>query len=220
MNFMSTKGTEYLLILGYLALLVPFWRLLVSTKSPAQAVGATQRGWFTVPDGLHFHPGHAWALAENGHVLRVGLDDFATRMLGTPGALHLPKVGSTLEQGESALTVDIDGQALNVLSPVRGEVLEINQAALQSPQLLNEDPYGRGWLFKVKVPRAGASLKNLLSGALARTWMSTAEKRLNTMMGGELGLVLQDGGVPVNGFVRELEPERWREVAADLLLNE
>lgn len=219
MNFMSTKGTEYLLIMGYLALLVPFWRMLVSTKTAAKPVGATQ-GWFTVPEGLHFHPGHAWATAEGSHVLRVGLDDFATRMLGTPSALHLPKVGSTIEQGESAFSVDIDGQALNVLSPVRGEVLEVNEAALRSPRLLNEDPYGQGWLFKVKVPRAGASLKSLLSGALARTWMTNAEKHLNAMMGGELGLVLQDGGVPVNGFVRELEPQRWREVAADLLLTD
>lgn len=224
MDIFATKGIEYLLVIGYLLVLIPFWWLLHRRAAlvPARAPARTARSmwaWFEVPDGLHFHRGHTWAAAEGGDIFRVGMDDFAQRLLGPPAALELPGVGTSVEQGESGWRLDVGGRRLDMLSPLRGEVVEVNGEALRDPALVSEEPYGRGWLLKVRAARPGAAAKNLLTGRLARAWTEQAAERLSAMMGGELGTVLQDGGLPVPGFARQLAGERWPELAAELLLT-
>jgi glycine cleavage system H lipoate-binding protein len=227
MDFMATKGVEYLLCIGYLLLLIPFWSYFFGAREArrrqplrhAVRPETAMRNWFEVPDGIGFHPGHTWAVPEGHGVFRVGLDDFAQRLVGKPSDLFVPPVGSVVEQGESAVDVGVDGHAVHVVSPLRGEVVEVNAEVLQRPGLLNDDPYGRGWLMKVQVPRPEAAAKGLLTGAVARAWMDEAAARLDRLMGPSLGPVLQDGGVPVSGFARELSPGRWQDIAADLLLT-
>jgi hypothetical protein len=106
-----------------------------------------------------------------------------------------------------------------VLSPVAGEVVEVNEEAVRAPELTCEEPYGRGWLLKVKAPRAGAVLANLLPARLARDWTQEAARRLDALMSPQLGAVLQDGGLPVSGFARQLAGERRHQLAAELLLT-
>jgi glycine cleavage system H lipoate-binding protein len=221
MNFMATKGTEYLLIIGYLAALIPLAMLLRPRRVGAahRPIGELVGSWFEVPEGLRFHPGHTWAALEPDGVVRIGLDDFAARLLGTPSRVHMPWRGSQIESGESAFRVEVDGETFPILSPVRGQVVEINDAALRAPELIGNDPYGAGWLMKIRVPRASASLKTLLSDTLARVWMRQTQDQLSGLIGQELGVVMQDGGVPVRGFIKEFGKDRWKEVAHRLLLS-
>lgn len=226
MDFMSTKGIEYLICIGYLLLLIPFWMAFFgerrtrrqATRPLRVAPVTAMRSWFEVPEGVGFHPGHTWAVPEGDGVFRIGIDDFAQRLLGQPKALDLPVVGSVVEQGEPALRVGVDGHLVNVVSPLRGEVLETNAEALHHPRLVCDDPYGRGWLMRVKAPGTGGA-KSLLTGDLARAWMDDAAGRLDRLLGPSLGPVLQDGGVPVSGFARELSPGHWQEIAEELLLS-
>jgi hypothetical protein len=102
---------------------------------------------------------------------------------------------------------------------VEGEVIERNEAALRSPGLINSDPYGDGWLIKIRSSRMKANLKGLLHGRLARAWMEMTENALRQKMSGRLGPVLQDGGLPVSGIARGLSSERWDEIARDFLLT-
>ncbi len=106
-----------------------------------------------------------------------------------------------------------------MLCPVRGEVVAVNEELLESPHLISDDPYGRGWLMKVRVPRMRPALRNLLSGSLAKAWIDDTMEVLQQRMSGSLGVVLQDGGLPVSGFARELSPEAWDEVVAEFLLT-
>jgi glycine cleavage system H lipoate-binding protein len=228
MDFLATKGIEYLMVIGYLLVLIPFWWLLSraaragerAAAAPALAPVAAMRSWFRLPEGLHFHRGHTWALPEAGGVFKIGVDDFAERLLGPAEALELPAPGTVVDQGQPAWSFRVGGHRIPVLSPVRGEVVALNPEVERDPGVVSEDPYGRGWLMKVRVPAAGAAMKNLLSGKLARTWMDEAAEGLSAMMGPKLGPVLQDGGIPVPGFARQLSPERWHEIAAELLLTE
>lgn len=231
MEFFPTKGIEYLLVIGYLLLLVPFtWALLGRRPTPrtvpvragaaARAGGSWSPGsWFPLPEGLHFHRGHTWAMPEGAGVFRVGMDGFALRMLGRPEALDLPQPGTALEQGEPGWRLRVGGRALPLLSPVRGEVTEVNPEAVTSPGRVGDDPYGEGWLLKVRTDRAGGVLKNLLSGELARAWMDQSMDRVSHRLLPQLGQVLQDGGEPVEGFARQLDPERWPAIAAEMLLT-
>lgn len=231
MEFFPTKGIEYLLVIGYLLLLVPFtWALLGRRPTPRRVpVGAGVSGtsprnwspgtWFPLPEGLHFHRGHTWAVPEGAGVFRVGMDGFALRMLGRPESLELPRPGTELEQGEPGWRLTVDGRSLPLLSPVRGEVMEVNPEAVEDPGRVGEDPYGEGWLLKVRTDRAGGVLKNLFSGDLARVWMDQSMDRVSHRLLPELGAVLQDGGEPVEGFARQLDPEHWSAIAAEMLLT-
>ena len=224
MDIYATKGAEYLLVIGYLLLLILYGWFLRATAPrralatvPARGLGLG--GWFAVPEDLHFHRGHTWARDEGGGVLRVGVDDFAAKLLGRPEAVRLPASGSRLEQGDAGWWLQVGGRGLGLLSPVDGEVLEVNEEAVRDPERVVDDPYGDGWLLRVRSSRPVAALKNLLPGRLARAWTDEAAARLNAWMGGDLGVVLQDGGVPLPGFGRQLAGERWHEMAAELLLT-
>lgn len=221
-DIFATKGIEYLMVIGFLMMLVVFWRSL--TRRPRVAVAQVQgarpagpQAWFDLAEGLFYHQGHTWAAPEEDGVVRVGLDDFAQKLVGVAQRVDVPGVGSTVEQGEKGVKLSVDSKSIEVLSPVGGEVLAINEEVLRSPGLINEDPYGKGWLFKVRVPRLAANLRNLLSGRLARVWMDGTVKSLKRRMEGDLGPVLQDGGVPVIGIAKDLSPDEWEDVAADFL---
>lgn len=226
MDFMASKGIEYLMVIGYLLLSVPFWLLLERRRRAAMPVPvpawttdpvAAIRGWFAVPDGPSYHRGHTWAAPIAAGRFRVGVDDFAQRLLGRPDALELPAVGARLAEGEPGFRFRFGGKSVDLLSPVAGRVVALNRDVLTDPGQVSHDPYGDGWLFEVEAPPS--TLANLLPARLARSWMEEAAAALSGRLSAELGPVLHDGGVPVPGFARELSPERWPEIAAELLLT-
>jgi len=85
----------------------------------------------------------------------------------------------------------------------------VNQEVLRSPGILSRDPYGAGWLLKVKSDRLAVDTRNLLSGKLARDWMETSLENLHPIRHEALGPVLQDGGLPVEGIARVLGGDQW-----------
>jgi hypothetical protein len=111
-----------------------------------------------------------------------------------------------------------------MLSPVEGEVIETNPALSERPDLAARDPYGDGWLLKVRLDEPAALRRNLLYGPPARDWMRWAEERLGALLAPEgpdpeLATVLADGGMPTLGLARSYAPGRWVEVAQELLLT-
>jgi glycine cleavage system H lipoate-binding protein len=223
-DLFASKGWEYLLVIGMLLVFVPFWLRL---KAPARAViGAVKkivpviREWFRLPEGFFFHRGHSWARPEEGEVVRVGIDDFAQKLVGPIQAIKVPPVGSTVTQGETGWTLTADSRSVPMLSPVDGKVVDVNEWVLHSPDKVKTDPYGEAWLMKVSVPGASSNLKNLLSGELARDWLDQDRERLMARMGAEaLGTVLQDGGMPVDGMARSLDPNRWDDIVKEFFLT-
>ena len=111
-------------------------------------------------------------------------------------------------------------RTLGLLSPVRGEVVEVNKEVECSPEIVSNDPYGNGWLMKVRVPHAKAVARTLLSGELAKAWMRDTAERLGKMIEQDQGGLQQDGGYPITGFGRQLDPERFEQIVKELLLTE
>jgi glycine cleavage system H lipoate-binding protein len=216
-DLFATKGIEYLIVIVYLAGLLGLWRLLAGPG--ARTAPATRDAWAAAPDGVLFHQGHAWAAPTSDAVARVGVDGFAGRLLGPPARVRLPDVGAELRQGEPAWTLEVDGEAIDMLSPVDGEVVEVNPRVRDDPAAVVADPYRDGWLLEVAVPRMTAARKNLLSGPVASAWLRQSVERLRSLPAGPLGVVMTDGGAPVPGFARLVAPDAWGDLARELLLS-
>ncbi len=222
-DIFASKGIEYLFVVGFLLSLIFFWRYLNASKGPTPAI-ANQRAvstdsWFRIEKSLFYHQGHSWVRTEGNDVAIVGIDDFAQRLLGRSSVIDLPQIGSSIQQGEKGWKLWFGSKAIDILSPIDGEVIAVNEEVVRNPALLNSDPYGRGWLINVKAPRMKKDLTNLLSGELAMAWMKRTVDSLHKRMAGHLGVALQDGGAPVDGIARILSPNNWSDVAGDFLLT-
>ncbi|HPM78805.1 MAG TPA: glycine cleavage system protein H, partial [bacterium] len=148
------------------------------------------------------------------------MDDFARKLVGPISKIELPKVGAALKQGERAWTLVVGGKAVDMLAPIDGEVVAVNDALLKNPGALNKDPYNAGWLVKVQSPKIKANLKNLLRGELAQKWTEQAVEGLVTKANLALGAVAADGGAPVDGVARQLDAEHWDNIAKEYFLTD
>jgi glycine cleavage system H lipoate-binding protein len=224
----ATKGIEYLIaavfFFGFLAL-----QAYILTSAPGRGktrgLHAGLPALFRVPEGYDFHQGHTWMKADHTspnrqRLVKVGLDDFAQKLIGRVDAVELPAVGSRLTQGDKGWSLMVDSEAIPMLSPVDGEVVAVNQEVLRSPGILSRDPYGAGWLLEVNSDRLAADTRNLLSGKVARAWMETSLENLHPVRHEALGPVLQDGGIPLEGIARVLGGDQWVELAKTHLLTD
>jgi glycine cleavage system H lipoate-binding protein len=174
---------------------------------------------FELPETLRYHMGHTWALSESPQLMRLGLDDFAARLIGKAERLHLPERGRWVRQGQTLLTVYRNGGKAELVSPMEGMVTDVNEAVLKDPALALRDPYGEGWLLTVQSPEAKTNFRNLLSGALARKWMEEAAARLFGRMPALAGAVAQDGGIAVSDLTSHLPDQDWKELTREFFLS-
>jgi glycine cleavage system H protein len=174
---------------------------------------------YLLPEDRQYHRGHTWARAVGRDTVVVGLDDFARRLVGSAERAELPARGDWLHQGGKGFTLGLDGRTAQFVAPVEGEVVEVNPEVRQRPSLATDDPYGRGWVFKVKAANLGDNLRNLLSGRLARRWMEDCHEALELRLMALSGSVLQDGGEPVAEFARHLSPEDWKRLTGEFFLS-
>ena len=174
---------------------------------------------FMVPDNLRYHPGHAWLLPERKHLVRIGLDEFAGVLAGPIAKIELPKPGRWLRQGQKAWTLYRDGAKTEMVSPIEGEVVEVNSELAQNPSLLRQDPYGRGWLMTVFVPDEESTARNLLPQGLVRNWMREAVERLYARQPQLAGAVAADGGRPTPDVFAGLPDASWEAVTREFFLS-
>lgn len=173
---------------------------------------------YQMPEELHYHRGHTWAhVLPNGHA-RIGLDDFARQLVGRATAVKLPEMGAHVHQGAGTFGIEVGNRAVSLLSPLDGHVVAVNPALAQSPTLASDDPYGRGWLVEIRPSGLRRGLNNLLSGGLAQRFMEHTRQQLEHGLMALSGSVLQDGGVPIADFARELSDEDWQRLTHELLL--
>ena len=214
----AAKLVEYGLAVTYLVLFVGFWRFVQGGKPAAREVPVArtaeepaETGWFSVPEGVALHPGHTWARLEADGAVAVGLDDLGHRLVGPVDDVALPATGAKVEQGEPVATLLADGRKVKIVSPVDGEVVAYNA----DPEG-HLDPYGAGWLFRVRPTSWKRSKAQLLDGQAARDWIEEQGRQLAARLGPSPVAVLQDGGVPVHGIAREIDPEHWDDLAREL----
>jgi glycine cleavage system H protein len=109
-----------------------------------------------LPEDLLFNESHEWAKIDGGKA-RVGISDYAQSQLGDIVFVELPAVGDSLEKGREFGTVESVKAVAEIYAPVSGEVTAVNEELVDAPELINKDPYGRGWMIELaSVDAAGA----------------------------------------------------------------
>ncbi|WP_421867753.1 glycine cleavage system protein GcvH [Marinobacter adhaerens] len=117
-----------------------------------------------IPADLKYIETHQWVRVSDDGTATVGITDFAQEQLGDVVYIGVPDVGATVNGGEEAGVAESVKSASDVFSPVTGEVIEVNESLEDEPEKVNEDPYGDGWLYKVRL-EDGGELDGLMDSA-------------------------------------------------------
>ena len=116
-----------------------------------------------IPENLRYTKDHTWVLV-NGNEATFGITAFAQKRLGDIVFVESPETGKTFDKDESIGTIESVKTVIDIFSPLSGEISEVNESINESPELLNEDPYGEGWISKLKITNPN-EVKELLTAA-------------------------------------------------------
>lgn len=116
-----------------------------------------------IPDNLNYTKEHEWVQIIDANTIRFGITDFAQSALGDIVFVTLPAIGSEITSGESCGEVESTKSVSDVYAPVSGKVVSVNDSVETSPETINQDPYGNGWIAEVQVDTS--TLAGLLSAA-------------------------------------------------------
>jgi glycine cleavage system H protein len=108
------------------------------------------------PDGLRYAQSHEWSTEPQEGIVTVGITDFAQDQLGDVVFVELPEIGRACRAGEAVAVIESVKTASDIYAPLAGEVVEVNAGLIDAPEAINQDAYGRGWLFRLRVTDAAA----------------------------------------------------------------
>lgn len=117
---------------------------------------------YNIPEGFYYSKEHEWVLIKKDHAI-VGITDYAQKALHEIVYVELPAVGSKLRQMQSIGTVESVKAVSEVFTPVSGEIIGVNEKLVESPELVNRDPYNEGWIMKVRPTNLKKDLEKLMT---------------------------------------------------------
>ncbi len=191
----------------------------VIALDPMSPVNLTNVSGYAMAAGNYYHRGHSWAMIDYGARIRVGLDDFVTRLFGPNKKLELPSLGDTVVQNETGWILSRDNHRAEMLSPIQGIVTAVNHKVLKTPELMHKSPYETGWLFMVEPTKMKKNLRDLMSGQESTEWMQNEAQRLRELVAGEYGATASAGGFPVDDIYGNLPEIAWERLVREFLLT-
>jgi len=226
----ETKGVEYLFVIAYLVVFIIFWRVVRNPgkvlRQIRDAVSTLSAKILKIPQGIYFSKNHTWThLGESG-AAKVGLDDFLQHVIGELQLSGLKDPGDSIKKGELLAEIEQDGKQLKVYSPISGEVLETNALLAENPEMINTDPYNKGWLYQIKPSNWMKETSSCLLAEKASEWSEKEITRFKDFL--SMGamrkyssepamLMLQDGGEIRDHVLSELPGEVWQDFQEEFL---
>ncbi len=185
---------------------------------PIKLVEPLCAGGFHVQPEMCYHLGHAWALEDGPSRARVGIDEFAAKLVGEADRIDLPQPGDRLVQGDPAWVLHHGDRHATMLSPVTGEVVAVNPLVSEHKVSLSSAPYTQGWLLSVRVPDFRRDQTNLLHGDLPLKWMELSSAQLRSRLKSGIELSFRDGGNGADGICDMVDEAQWNDVVHEFLL--
>ena len=194
-----------------------FFEEVWTTKNKSMPLEVQQVKGFDVPVGYYFHNGHTWARIESGGYIRVGLDDFALKLLGRADALDLPLMGKELDMDKVGWGLKRRENLADVISPVDGVIVEVNSKVRENPELANREPYGEGWLFMLRTPDIKGTVNKLMADSNSLEWMNGEVNKLEGMIEDVAGPLAVDGGYLKEDIYGNLPDLNWKALTKTFL---
>jgi len=157
-------------------------------------VGFSNINGVSLPLGYYLHSGHTWAKIEDGNIVRIGIDDFASRILGKFTSIETLLMGKQVFQGKNAIHISRNGHNASFLSPISGVITQVNSQVISNPGLINQDPYTDGWILSLYCPDLKQDLKQLMFMDSSKSFMNGEVKNLYAFLEEETNLAAADGG--------------------------
>jgi len=133
---------------------------------------------FKIPQGFYLHKGHTWVKIEKDQTVRVGLDDFALRMLGPLDRIEAPLMGKEVKQDRADIIINRGEHEAKVLSPVSGVVTDINPSLREKGNLANEHPYSKGWVLRIHSNNLRDDIRRLMISGETKDFLKQEVGRL------------------------------------------
>jgi len=130
---------------------------------------------YEVPDGLLYTRDHEWIKVE-GNVITIGVTDYGQKKLREVVYVELPTIGQRVEEGEAIATLESVKASAEVYTPASGRVIEVNSKLVDSPELVNDDPYGDGWIAKIELEEE-RGFEDLMEPDEYRKYLEDLEER-------------------------------------------
>jgi len=229
-DIFDTKGIEYLFVIGYLLCLIIFWNLAtrheIIIKQIKKVISTLSAGILRIPQGLFYNRYHTWTHLDDSGVASVGLDDFLQHITGEVTFTQLKDPDQMINKGDLLTQIDQDGKHLKIFSPISGKILASNATLNENPGIFNEDPYKKGWIYKIKPSHWRKETNSYFLAEDATNWsVKELDRFKDFLTGGPLRnyssepsmILLQDGGEIRDNILSELPNEVWTDFQEEFL---
>lgn len=229
-DIFDTKGIEYLFVIGYLLFLIVFWNLAIKPeriiRQINKVISSLSAGVLRIPQGVFYNKFHTWTHLDESGVAKVGLDDFLQHITGDVKFIDLKNPDEMINKGDLLTQIDQDGKHLKIYSPISGKILESNSTLNENPEIFNEDPYKKGWIYKIKPTDWMDETNSYLLAEDATNWAAEELSRFKEfLIGGPMRkyssessmILLQDGGEIRENILSELPNEVWMNFQEEFL---
>ena len=227
-NLFDTKGIEYIIVIIFLLLLIPFW-IIVNRKSEAvqyiqESIRVLTANFLRIPKGLFYSRNHTWLYLEKTGQAKIGLDDFLQNVLGEIAVQPLKKIGDTVKKGEVLAFIEQSGKQLRIHSPLSGEIAGFNNSVFES-DVLDSNELEESWLYAIVPSNWQKETSGFLLGTEAANWFSEEIIRLKDFLSIHLArqagvstiVAFQEGGELEVNPLAELDAGIWDEFQNEFL---
>lgn len=171
------------------------------------------------PGGLYFDKSHTWVFMGKDGRVRFGIDDFISKVTGNYTRVILKSPGEKVKRMEPVVTLIRNGKQITLNSPVSGTIKEINETLAADPYMINDQPYGDGWIYKIEPSNWFREIKFFKMGENYREWIKSELNRLKDFLACSLNianmqegkLAFQEGGELILHPLKDMEPKVWED---------
>ncbi|MEJ2657801.1 MAG: glycine cleavage system protein H [Desulfobacterales bacterium] len=170
-----------------------------------------------VVDNYYYHNGHSWVQPLQDGWVRIGIDDFTSKIFGPVSHIKLPHVGDFLMQGEVGWVLDRNDHQAPMQSPVSGIVFAVNGSIKEQPEITHKDPYGEGWLFLLNPVSLNIDMKAFYQGKTCFQWIEKEILNLLKFLGPDCERLAATGGELIEDIFGHFPEIDWDQLVRTFL---
>jgi nucleoside-diphosphate-sugar epimerase/glycine cleavage system H lipoate-binding protein len=172
---------------------------------------------FKMIEDYYYHFGHSWVNIKKFPRVRIGMDDFISKIFGSPDMINLPPIGTSIRQGEICCILTRNNKKAPIRASLSGTVCAVNDQLITHPEIAHDDPYHEGWLYMLDTENFALELEGLYSGRECFQWMEKENQNLHKLMGPRYEKLVAAGGEPIDDIYGNLPEVNWYRLVSKFL---